>query len=230
MTQLLNVILISNWQSIKNVLWFIPTLITLKILFYISNKKIIINILITILSIFTIYFHDLIQINRNTIPWGIEIAVYLYPLAYACKFIYEKNDGLQKYIDNYKLIIIGIFILVSLLFYKRVPLNTVTKWHHRLDLAQFSVPGFEGYFYLFLMMICIALISKCKINKNIICFIGIYSLPIFLIHLIIINKFSLANNAYIWIFYIIAVIFISIIISKITYIISNKFKYIGFIK
>jgi len=78
-----------------------------------------------------------------------------------------------------------------LIFLARVPLNTFTLWHHRLDLSQFSVPGFEGYFYMIGMMLAMISFAKIQIEKNIFSIVGGKSMSIFIFHLYFI---SLANK------------------------------------
>jgi fucose 4-O-acetylase-like acetyltransferase len=229
------VIIYSNWNTLKSILWFLPAIISFKLLLSFQPKNTYWRIgVLGLLGFCSILFHNQLQVAHQYIPWGLDIAFYLIPIALIAKFHFDFEmprtimaiSDMQKYV-----LFTIIFLIFSILFFIRVPLNTFTVWQHRLDLAQFSVPSFEGYFYLTFMMLAMIGIAKIKVEKNIISFIGRKSLSIFIFHLLVIELIKKylfpVDNIFTWALVIIVSIILCMSISTVLLKISRQFRYIG---
>jgi fucose 4-O-acetylase-like acetyltransferase len=230
-------IIYSNWESLNNILWFLPAIISFKLLLSLQFTDVLVywrTVLLTIMGLMAIYFHSEIQVKHNIIPWGFDIAVYLTPAAIAAKFFYDSKPLiLEKVIaDRSKFIMfLMIFFIFSMAFVVRTSLNTFTVWHHRLDMAQFSVPGFEGYFYLTGMMLAMIGVARIKMKENILSLVGNKSLSIFVFHTYAIgltNKYLfIASDNFLWVANIMVAIILSVLFSIVLLKISRHFRYIG---
>ena len=81
--------LYSNWDSLKSILWFLPALISFKLILSIQIKAHWRNGALVFLTTFIIIFHNQIQKEHNLIPWGLDIAFYLFPMALISKYFYD---------------------------------------------------------------------------------------------------------------------------------------------
>lgn len=233
-------IIFSNWESLNSILWFLPAIISFKLLLSLQFTGVLVywrTVLLAIMGLITIYFHSEIQVKHNVIPWGFDIAVYLAPAAIAAKLYYNSKPLiLEKVIaDRSKfimfLLIFSIFSIFSMAFVVRTSLNTYTVWHHRLDMAQFSVPGFEGYFYLTGMMLAMIGVARIKMKENILSLVGNKSLSIFVFHIYAIgltNKYLfIVSDNVLWVANIIVAVILSMLFSIVLLKISRHFRYIG---
>jgi len=227
-------LLMGNWESLNSIIWFLPALFSLNILFFIfeklKNKG---RVFMIILSVLTFILSSEIMALHYSIPFGVDVALYLFSLAFVIKCIYFYRTHLVQYanLTIFSLIIFSVFIL----FYFE-PIKTHTKYHNIIDLAQFSVPvTFVGYFsYILLNSSIFILFLKIKESKTL-ANIGHYSFPIFLLHLIVMSKISnlvkFENDFFkvgLLLFVFILSIILPILISKLLMKLSVKFKYIGF--
>jgi fucose 4-O-acetylase-like acetyltransferase len=227
----------SNWESLNSILWFLPAIISFKLLFSLQFTGALVywrSVLLTIMGLITIYFHREIQVIHNVIPWGFDIAVYLSPAAIAAKLFYNSKQLILERVisDRSKFIMfLLIFSIFSMAFLVRTSLNTFTVWHHRLDMAQFSVPGFEGYFYLTGMMLAMIGVARIKMKGSILSFIGNKSLSIFVFHTYAIGLTSkylfIVSDNVLWVANIIVAVILSVLFSIVLLKISRHFRYIG---
>lgn len=226
-----------NWSTLSSIIWFLPTLFSLNLLFFIFNKsnKLFKYSLITLSFCSFLFASELVEYHYN-IPFGIDVAMYLFLVSFLIKLIYENKEIILNKINYFTLLLV--LVLSSMLLFIYEPLKTHTQWHSIIDFAQFSVATtYIGYLSFVILNICIfVFFLKLKANKYF-QYIGIYSFPIFLLHLIILyrlpNYISFENSTFSVLFLIVALIasiFLPIIISKILMKISNKFKYIGMIQ
>jgi peptidoglycan/LPS O-acetylase OafA/YrhL len=176
-----------NWDSTKSIIWFLPALFSLNFLvfLFIKGSKVF-KMILLIASILTFILSNQIVIIHNHIPFGIDVALYLFILTYFIKATYEHKD----FIEKIKFPIIIIMILTStFVIFTFEPLKTLSRFHARIDLAQFSVPvTIIGYISFIILSISIFIaFMKIKSNK-ILAFVGLYSFPIFLMHLTVLYK------------------------------------------
>lgn len=229
-------VLMGNWSTLNSIIWFLPALFTLNLLFFLfkkSNKKI--QVLFLIISLASFIYASEIAMLHYQIPFGFDVAIYLFLLVLTIKYIYENKERFIK-INMYQ--ILGLLIISSLLLFNFEPIKTHSQWYSIIDLAQFSVATTViGYISFFILNISI-FIFFIKIKSNqILEFIGNYSFPIFLLHLIILyklpNLIKFDSNYTNFLFLLISTvlsILLPIVISKILMKISDKFEYIGMVK
>ena len=230
-----------NWFSLKSILWYLPFIFSLNILYsliilinkYFKIKSFIIPLILSLIMVLNYnYFAKLNQ--HGVVPFGLDLAFYLLFLIYSIKFIFEKKNILIK-IPNY---ILSIIILISYFFiFYFEKIKIYSEFHHRIDLAQFSLPD-NIFSYIALIILSGSIFLIFLKNNNIffgLNFIGKKTLPIYLLHLEFIFKIEKIVNKYIYInqyiSYILVIsitIVLCITISKILYRISPNFKIIGF--
>lgn len=225
-----------NWASLKSVFWYLPALFSLNVLFFLFYKQNKFFKIIFIAISFLVYVSsNKIMLLHDVIPFGIDVALYIFMLTLFIKFVYLNRNWLQKI--NITLTILIIIISSLILFYLE-PIKMHTQWHSRIDLAQFSVPiTIIGYItFIILNVFFFLLFFKIKSNQ-ILSFVGIYSFPIFILHLIILYKLPLSfkfdniilNTLFMLVTFILSII-LPIVFSKFLMRISDKFKYIGLVK
>lgn len=225
-----------NWASLESVLWFLPTLFTLNVLFFLFYRKNkFVKIIFFAFSLLVFVFSKKIMLVHDVIPFGIDVALYIFMLTLFIKFVYLNGNWLRKI--NITLTILIILISSLILFYFE-PIKMHTQWHSRIDLAQFSVPiTIIGYVsFVFLNVFIFLLFLKIK-PSQLLSFVGKYSFPIFILHLMILYRLPLLfefdniiiNTLFMVLTFILSII-LPIIFSKILMKISDKFKFIGLIK
>ena len=231
-------LLISNWESLHSILWFIPAFLTFKIIHLVIKYFYYSKYLFLLSGLIVVFFSSTIQTYHAEIPWGIDIAIYLLPISLIVNYIYYNELFMYTRIHNIitnhsNIIILALFIVFTVLAMvvkTRVPINTFTKFHLRLDLAQFTVPGLEGFLYLLLMMLCMTVFFKCEINENILSTIEKKTLPIYVFHypiLKLIGKIFQSSPLFSWFFSISLTILACIVASTVLLRINKKFRYIG---
>jgi len=222
-----------NWSTLNSIIWFLPALFSLNLLFFIFYKSNqLVKYSLIILSIISFIFATQIVNYHYDIPFGFNVAVYLVLLTYLIQYIYNHKEKILKI--NY-IYIFGALILSSMLLFLYEPTKTHTGWHNIIDLGQFSVATTILGYMSFLILNLSIFILFMKINSNkFLSLIGTYSFPIFLLHLIVLYKvsnFIKFNSSFLNIFFLIFCfalsILLPIIISKFLIKISEKFKYIG---
>ena len=225
-----------NWNSLQSIIWFLPALFSLNlIVFLFNNGSNFFKSILLVVSFLTFVFSNQISSIHNIIPFGIDVALYMFVLTYFIRFIYENKKIVEK------INILWVFIIIPMatfiLFYFE-PIKTYSHFHSRIDLTQFSVPAtVVGYIsFIFLSLSIFILFLKIKSNR-ILAFVGLYSFPIFLIHITILYKLPellkfdnlILNISFMILTFILSIV-IPIGLSKILMRISNKFKYIGLIR
>ena len=225
-----------NWESLNSIIWFLPALFTLNVLFYIfyksnSNSK----YFLFGLSFIVFLFANKIVNYHSIIPFGLDVAMYIFTLAFIVQKIYQNQEKLSNV--NY----VYVFLAISVSSYgifELEPLKTHTQYHAIIDLAQFSVATtFIGYLsFLLLNSSLFVLFLKIKSVKTFE-ILGKYSLPIFLLHLMVLYKLpnyvtfdnSLAKISFLFLAIGLSLV-LPIVVSKSLMKISDKFKYIGMTK
>lgn len=231
-------VLMGNWESLNSIIWFLPALFTLNVLFYIfykSNK--ILKYFLLGLSLIVFLFGDQIVHYHYKIPFGLDVAIYIFILAFIIQKIYKNQEKFLNINISYVYMVLAICVSSYGLF-EFEPLKTHTQYHSIIDLAQFSVATtFIGYLsFLLLNSSLFVFFLKIKSIK-IFEILGKYSLPIFLLHLMVLYKlpnYIAFENSGAKISFLILTIGLSlvlpIVVSKSLMKISDKFKYIGMTK
>jgi len=224
---------IGNWGSLNSIIWFLPALFSLNLIFYIFYKSSnVLQCFIFGISILTFLFAKQIAFFHYYIPFGIDIAFYIFILTFLIQKIY-KNQEKYTFIKFHWLLIL-ITLSSCFLFYFE-PIKRHTQWLEIIDLAQYSVTEtFLGYISFIILNISLFILFLKLKPIKIMILLGRYSFPIFLLHLIVLYKIPTYLNGVIeksgftpLIISFLFSIIIPIIASKILMKISVKFKYIG---
>jgi fucose 4-O-acetylase-like acetyltransferase len=225
-----------NWASLESIFWFLPALFSLNVLVFLFYKEnIFIKFILIISSLLLFVFSSKIMLMHSFIPFGVDVALYIFILTYLMRLLYENRNLIEKL--SIPLLMIMILISSLLMFYFE-PIKTHTQWYSRIDLAQFSVPiTIVGYISFIILNLSIFLFFLKIKSNQILALVGTYSFPIFLMHLMILYKlpllFKFDNNIYNLFFMVVTFILsivVPIIFSKVLMKISEKFKYIGLVK
>ena len=225
-----------NWASLESIFWFLPALFSLNFFFFLffKNNRITKSTLI-VDSFLMFVFANHIMSFHNLMPFGLDVALYIFILAYLIRLIYENKNWIKNL--NLLMLIVAIIISSLLLFYFE-PIKMHTQWHSRIDLAQFFVPvtviGYVSFIVINLSIFTLFL--KIKPNR-VLEFIGTYSFPIFIMHLIILYNLPLRikldttilNLLFMVLTFMLAIV-LPIFLSKVLMKLSDKFKYIGLVK
>lgn len=230
-------VLMGNWENLKSIIWFLPALFSLNLVFFIFNKyNITLKYTIFFLSILTLIFSNNIANIHSFIPFGLDVAFYIFTLAFIVKLIYSKKE---KFIEIKKSTLCISILVSSTLLFKFESIKTHSEWHAIIDLAQFSVAGsFLGYISFLTLNISLFVLFLKLPSIKYLYILGKYSLPIFLLHLIILYKVPVRiltdhfeiNSLIILISSFLISITLPIAISKSLMKINTKFKYIGMTK
>ena len=225
-----NVLLFSNWQHLKNILWFLPALIIFKLYFSLLSVRNL-KILFFTLGIFSILYSDILLYYLEFIPWGINIAVYMTPCILVLKELYNRIDFISNYPSDKSIIIISTLFIASLIsfIYVESSLGHAFPYYY-LDFAQFVVPTIYGYIFLFLMMFSIIALTKVNIKDSWLSFLGKNTMPIYLFHyffILLIPNILPINNYIAWVLLIILSIIFPLMISSLLKKITIYFKYLG---
>lgn len=162
-----------------NLLWFLPAmlaLLTLKSIYYNSNKFVRISIVAISLILWGLWFFKVFDINKAStyVPFAISQAFYFIIFGLMARWLIEKHWP-NKYV-------IPIVLLLMVIF----------TW---IDWKPIILPRFSLYAIMRMLMPVLAfmifygirnLLSKSKVLK----LIGTYSLQIYLIHVFIINALN----------------------------------------
>ena len=182
-------LLMGNWTSLNSILWFLPALYSLNILFFIFERlKIKGRALMIILSVLAFIFSEEIMSIHQNVPFGFDVALYLFLLVFVIRLIYLNRLYFEQ--CHYLAIILLLTLSSVLLFYFE-PIKTHTEYQSIIDLAQFSVPVTVFGYVSYTILSCTIFILFLRLKGNkILAYIGYYSFPIFLLHLIVIYKTS----------------------------------------
>lgn len=229
-----------NWAHLNaSALWFLPACLSLNLLIGIAKINKIALYIITFISICIIFNVDWIRENMHTqIPFGIDIALYLFPIVMIIANIYHiKNKG------NFKMLklrfIIPIVIILSVIIWKIFPCQE-EYWLHKIDYSQFLLPqGFLyiiNFFFIYFWFEFLYSLKKIKFLT----FLGENSLIFFILNLpivkilypITLKILNMQLNINLSFILIILIDFLTCISMPILFIklcnkISDNFKYIG---
>jgi hypothetical protein len=178
-TKYISQIVWGNWWQIRNVFWFLPALFSLTIMGSLLKKS---SWQWQFALVAFIAFASLLPqliLWHNTIPWGIDVALFSFPLGYCFQQIYAQKDKVARG----PLVALSGACFVALLTACMlfVPVQTVNGFAHRLDLAQLNLPWLQlPLIYLLALAFWILLLGFTK--KTIFCAIGTKTMPIFALH------------------------------------------------
>jgi len=226
-------IFLGNWYGLESIIWFLPALFSLNFLIFLYYKyNYQVKTTLIFFSVVTFLFAKELSEQHNFIPFGLDVAVYLLPLVVFAKYIYNNKNTLR--LNNY--ILVMSFVIGTSLLLLFEPVKTHSNYHAIIDFAQFSVPyTVVGYISFIIVNLSIFFFFINNRSSKIFEYIGKYSYPIFLLHLIILYRFEIKQeNMYVNISFLLLAFILSIIspiiLSKILMKISNRFKYIGMVK
>lgn len=225
--------LIGSSFYLQSALWFLPALfvanILLSVLLKYRDKKILI-IVAALAFAAVLFFANSIQQKRyeHNIPYGLEIAAYLLPFLALCRYIYNKRERFMAYNPGWYFL--GIIISSFLVFYL-VPKSDPGANSGRFDLAQFDVPNtIWAYAFLVALWLSILLFALSFNRKSIFSYIGLYTLPIFLLHTSIwFGDLQHLPAAWYLPVNVIGNVVLGILISKLLMKISPRFRWIGMV-
>lgn len=163
-----------------NFLWFLPAilaLMTLKSVYYNSNKtvKIIIigiSLILWTLSLFKVA--DRYTIG-NYVPFSVSQAFYFILLGLVARYIVEKRWPI-KFIIPVIILLIGLMTYLLYILCYRIDIHTIISLHTIIRL-----------FLPILMFLFLYYIQNILVKSKILNFIGTYSLQIYLVHVFVIN-------------------------------------------
>jgi hypothetical protein len=169
----------ANWSHIQGVLWFLPAVISLRVLIsaYLSVSKAGQAALLAAAAV-VVLAAPAIAAFHDDVPWGFDIALYMLPAALLCRAAFSWTFPGQTYAGL--IVFIGAVALLAVL----EPAASFNGYTHRVDFAQFNVLANPLNYGI----LCIALAALVS------AFIGItgtmwlrvlggFSLCIFLLHL-----------------------------------------------
>jgi hypothetical protein len=229
-------LLVGNWDSVESIIWFLPALFILNVLFFLfkkANRKL--QGCILLLSICSFIWSGSVMQYHDKIPFGIDVAIYVFFLVFLIKLVYARQVMLVENIGFILVVLMVLFSSIVLFLYE--PVKTNGQWSAIIDLAQFFVASsFIGYIS-FLMLNIGILVLFLKLESNrVLQYIGKNSFPVFLLHLEILYrlpkyvsfesiglKFLFLGAAFV------GSVLLPILISKILMRTSEKFKYIGMV-
>jgi len=196
-------ILWGDWSHIGSILWFLPLVFTCNILFSIFLKlketKFYHKMLFTIITAFTLEFIYVEKVAywhvSGYIPYSLDLAVFLFPYFLALWWSYSLISKYRSKINlSYQVILFLLSMPLAyaskLLITKYEAVKTISPFHYRIDLAQFSVPytviGYLAMTGLSVAILMFFMFGRIKVFEK----IGQNSLPIYLLHYIVLGKLS----------------------------------------
>src|SRR3989339_331462 len=231
-----------NHAKSQTILWFLPALFILNVFISLYRKYRSVYFLVTFSALWLLFFFNIEFIAKwhvkGLIPWGVDVAFYLSPFCLVVDYVHRKYKISE--IFSYLLVIFSTIIIT----YIESP-KTLSSFHFRIDLAQLSVPyTLIGYAAMCALSIGILSIFMQTKKESILSFVGMYTLPIFVLHLFILGRFHnflyrvtifntfFSNGLFIFMYSILSLfgtIFLAIIISKLLIKSSSLFKHVGMI-
>ncbi|MFA5995922.1 MAG: acyltransferase [Patescibacteria group bacterium] len=237
-------LLYGNWINIVSILWFLPALFSVNIYYALYRKyshKKYVGIFFVLAGIIFLLAKSIAQTYHVMIPFGLDLAIYLFPYLFIIDTIYKHKHFFTKYNKWYALLLIPVGISAVRLIDYYEPMKDYTPYIARIDLAQFSVPfTVIGYGAMMLLSSAIVIFFLIINPVKILSYIGKYSMPIYLLHLVVMgklimiyNKVILLNNPRLFLVVILIsfsiIIISSIVISKLLTKLSKYAKYIGMV-
>ncbi|EKD79358.1 MAG: hypothetical protein ACD_41C00092G0004 [uncultured bacterium] len=191
-----------SWHHIASPLWFLPACFTLSIYFSVYRKyaKTWWAILFWVAWLAVFLLADPIAARyHNSIPFGIDLALYLFPLCVVIDTIYQQRHRLTNLRPWYALLLLPVYLGSIQVIDWIEPVKTYSAFTARIDLAQFSVPfTFLGFIALAGLMSSIMIFFLLVPPLRWLATVGKYSLPIYLMHLIAFGKLILLYNQISW--------------------------------
>lgn len=164
---------ISNWMIFDGVLWFIPTLFCVELIFYFLSKKIEKRYLIPILLCFSIVGYLDSVYGKIRLPFGVNIAI-TGVVFFGIGYLIKQSNIINKIKNSYKILIIIISFFITLI------ISQINSTIHMYN-------NYYGNYYYFYIASISGIITWVNIayliNKNnILCYIGKNTLLILAIH------------------------------------------------
>ena len=168
MTEILYGLISADKITLKDItgftfIWFLPAYYTMMLVMMLLNKRNILNSIIILFLIILLNYNLYFTIHKvfTTIPFAIVQGFYYFTFGFITKLLLDKIPKIQ-YLSSI------IFLTFSLLF-----------WENRITEAPYVLP-ITGFLLIYS-------IRKYISQLSIIILIGKYSLPIYLVHVIVYN-------------------------------------------
>lgn len=229
---LLKQILWGNWHHVRSVFWFLPALFTLTILgaglLRLPAKYRWWTIMVIGLGTWAL-LPQLIEFHPN-IPWGLDVALVLLPLAMAARWLKQVHDLGDS--DKSRWQSWMVFAIILGFAYRQIPISTVQGYSHKVDVSQLNLPwlwlplvfGLSYYYWS-------ALISYRR--PTWLSYIGQRTMPIFALHLpLMATMRQLTNTVAPWpwlqfTLIVLAGVAIPILVASVLSRIDKRFSYWG---
>lgn len=236
--------LYGNWVHITSILWFLPALFSMNLYYGLYRKyshRPVGWLWFLPSIIMFIGAQAIAQTYHVLIPFGIDLAIYLFPYLFVMDKIYQHRQIFERLNRWWALVTLPVYAGSIFLINYFEPLKAYTPYVDRIDLAQFSVPfTVVGFVAMTLVSASIFIFFLMVKPSRVMAYIGKYSFPIYLLHLIIIIKLLIIYNQFTFtnpILFVVA-IFIAMVliigsaigISKLFVKISPYAKYIGMVE
>jgi fucose 4-O-acetylase-like acetyltransferase len=187
-----------SWEQLKSILWFIPALVSLLALLIpiIAVHELRPRNVLWRYAPFTLLALLWLAIFLNSsvvaqwhiagrIPWGLDVAVFIAPIAVLHRWLYRSQESSHRL--PFWVLILFIFggdALISTL----EPVKTHSPYAYRIDFAQFSVPSSPYGLLGFLLLTTGLLLVSFRLPAiRWLATLGRFSMPIFLLHIIWLN-------------------------------------------
>ena len=181
-----------NFDHLRNILWFLPALISFQFLLLIIENSTIKKILLTaslILGINPVILNN----YGGFVPWGFLGSLYLlFPIFMAIKI--SKIDFDNNIFSSKKILFTVLFFAISVIYFVQ-PIGGGAQFPHKIDVAQNNLPTLAAYPFFIVMFLSSSLLANLKFSSTFLANIGNASLPIYLLHVQIINFLDIFKNA-----------------------------------
>ncbi|WP_295674849.1 acyltransferase family protein, partial [uncultured Mucilaginibacter sp.] len=224
-------IFVGSGFYLQSPLWFLPTLFLANLLFALLFKnrlnKLLIGIYLVVFCL-VLFFAGIIQTKHYLVSYGIDAAIYVIPLLFIMHFVYINKPRFLKYNP---LIYLGGIIACSILILLVIPKRPLAALTGRFDIAQFYVPNtLWGYLLICALSVSIFLLFLRFNRRTIFSTIGLYTMPIFILHIYPwFNGLKALSPVLFLLLNIIGALAIAIGLSKLLMKISPKFRWIGMV-
>lgn len=192
-----------NWPHVRSILWFLPACFAVNVYFAIYRKYSQTYWAVAFWLLWLGVFFSaepIAALYHSRVPFGIDLAIYLFPLLFVVDYVYRHKDWLKKISAWWALFLLPVAYGCIKLIDWIEPIKTYTAFAYRVDLAQFTVP-FTVVGLLAMLGLCSSITLFFLMVKplGVLSLVGKYSLPIYLLHLLIISKWAMAvNQVTIW--------------------------------
>ncbi len=171
-----------NFSSLGSTLWFLPALVSVRLLA--SLAKPLAGSLTGMVALSGLWLAGFALLDwtigaRASIPFGLDVAFYCLPYCALIVWVERRRESWPRVAPwAWWLLVAGLTLWV----YAIEPLKTHTPWRHRIDLAQLSVPHELGQYAAWAALGAAWFLAFRRVTWRPLTLIGRHSFPIYLIH------------------------------------------------